>query len=500
MFKGKKTCEVLRAVRKRVADLNGIQYVPVECTHEGDCIGTCPACERERQYVEEQLSLRAMAGHTLKVVGVAAGLTSMLSGQEVQAQEMMQERDTVQKRFEWDYYGFDFDGREPKPEEMAQWDEMATFVSKFPADTFLVVGHTEERASEKYRLRLSEEKARYLRALLVNRGVDPQRIKTIGAGSTECVIPNAQTEAEHEHNRRVTLEFYTLEREKEIREETVILPKFEWNSYCFDFGCGPKLEDMVQWDEMATFISKFPEDTFLVVGHTEERASEKYRLRLSEEKARYLRALLVNRGVDPQRIKTIGAGSTECVIPNAQTEAEHEHNRRVTLEFYTLEREKEIREETVILPKFEWNSYCFDFGCGPKLEDMVQWDEMATFISKFPEDTFLVVGHTDERGSKAYNLKVSEARAKFLHKLLVERGVDSLRIKSIGAGPTECVKPNAQTEAEHEQNRRVTLEFYTPGRVEAIKRKIEPSASLEGVKPIKGKYERKKFIRKKRRR
>ena len=375
MFKGKKTCEVLRAVRKRVADLNGIQYVPVECTHEGDCIGTCPACERERQYVEEQLSLRAMAGHTLKVVGVAAGLTSMLSGQEVQAQEMMQERDTVQKRFEWDYYD-----------------------SRFSA------------------------------------------------------------------------------------------------------GLGPKPEDMAQWEEMAAFISRFPEDTFLVVGHTEERGSEKFRLKLSEEKAKYFRQLLVERGADPQRIKSIGAGSTDCVIPNAQTEPEHEQNRRTTLEFYTPEREKEIREETVILPKFEWNSYCFDFGCGPKPEDMVQWDEMATFISKFPEDTFLVVGHTDERGSKAYNLRISEARAKFLHKLLVERGVDSLRIKSIGAGPTECVKPNAQTEAEHEQNRRVTLEFYTPERVEAIKRKIEPSTSLEGVKPIKGKYERKKFIRKKRRR
>ena len=376
MFKGKKTCEVLRAVRKRVADLNGIQYVPAECTHEGDCIGTCPACERERQYVEEQLSLRAMAGHTLKVVGVAAGLTSMLSGQEVQAQEMMQEKDTVQKRFEWDYYD-----------------------SRFSA------------------------------------------------------------------------------------------------------GLGPKPEDMAQWEEMAAFISRFPEDTFLVVGHTDERGSEKFRLKLSEEKAKYFRQLLVERGADPQRIKSIGAGSTECVKPNAQTEPEHEQNRRTTLEFYTPEREKEIREETVILPKFEWNSYCFDFGgLGPKPEDMVQWDEMATFISKFPEDTFLVVGHTDERGSKAYNLRLSEARAKFLHKLLVERGVDSLRIKSIGAGPTECVKPNAQTEAEHEQNRRVTLEFYTPERVEAIKRKIEPSTPLEGVKPIKGKYERKKFIRKKRKR
>ena len=375
MFKGKKTCEVLRAVRKRVADLNGIQYVPVECTHEGDCIGTCPACERERQYVEEQLSLRAMAGHTLKVVGVAAGLTSMLSGQEVQAQEMMQEKDTVQKRFEWDCHSFDYFGRGPKPEDMVQWEEMAAFISRFPEDTFLVVGHTDERGSEKFRLKLSEEKAKYFRQLLVERGADPQRIKSVGAGSTECVVPNAKTEPEHEQNRRTTLEFYTPEREKEIREETVILPKFEWNSYCFDFG-----------------------------------------------------------------------------------------------------------------------------GLGPKPEDMVQWDEMATFISKFPEDTFLVVGHTDERGSKAYNLRISEARAKFLHKLLVERGVDSLRIKSIGAGPTECVKPNAQTEAEHEQNRRVTLEFYTPERVEAIKRKIEPSTPLEGVKPIKGKYERKKFIRKKRKR
>ena len=219
MFKGKKTCEVLRAVRKRVADLNGIQYVPVECTHEGDCIGTCPACERERQYVEEQLSLRAMAGHTLKVVGVAAGLTSMLSGQEVQAQEMMQERDTVQQKFEWDYYGLEFGWvARLKPEDIVQLDEMASFISKFPADTFLVVGHTDERGSKAYNVRISEARATYLSQLLIEeKGVDPQRILSVGAGSTDCVIPNAQTELEHAQNRRVTLEFYTPERIKEIK-------------------------------------------------------------------------------------------------------------------------------------------------------------------------------------------------------------------------------------------------------------------------------------------
>ena len=231
MFKGKKTCEVLRAVRKRVADLNGIQYVPAECTHEGDCIGTCPACERERQYVEEQLSLRAMAGHTLKVVGVAAGLTSMLSGQEAQAQEMIQERDTIQQKFKWDSYCFDF-GAGPKPEDMVQWDEMAAFISKFPEDTFLVVGHTDERGSEKYNLKLSEVRAEYLRTLLVERGVDPQRIMAIGVGPKECVIRNARTEFEHEQNRRVTLEFCTPERVKaiikSIRKKKFLRRKGRW--------------------------------------------------------------------------------------------------------------------------------------------------------------------------------------------------------------------------------------------------------------------------------
>ena len=261
---------------------------------------------------------------------------------------MMQERDTVQKRFEWDYYGFDFDGREPKPEEMAQWDEMATFVSKFPADTFLVVGHTEERGSEKYKLKLTEERAKYFRQLLVERGADPQRIKSIGAGSTECVKPNAQTEPEHEQNRRTTLEFYTPEREKEIREKTVIPPKFEWDYYGFEFTGGHGPEYMAQWDEMVTFISKFPEDTFLVVGHTDERGGEKYNFKLSEVRAEYLRKLLMERGVDPQRIKSIGAGPKDCVVPNAQTELEHAQNRRLTLEFYTPEREKKIREKTVL--------------------------------------------------------------------------------------------------------------------------------------------------------
>lgn len=72
MYKGKHTCETLKAIRKQIADANEIPYEPVKCTHEGDCRGTCPACESEVRYIEDQLNIRKMAGKSVKIIGLAS--------------------------------------------------------------------------------------------------------------------------------------------------------------------------------------------------------------------------------------------------------------------------------------------------------------------------------------------------------------------------------------------------------------------------------------------
>ena len=54
-MKGKDKCEFLRGIRKRVAEVNGIPYEPRECTFEGDCIGTCPYCEKEAAEILSKL-------------------------------------------------------------------------------------------------------------------------------------------------------------------------------------------------------------------------------------------------------------------------------------------------------------------------------------------------------------------------------------------------------------------------------------------------------------
>ena len=76
---GKNICAALKQVRKRVADTNGIVYTPKECHFEGDCNGTCPACEAEVRYLEHQLSLLRKAGKAATVMGVAVGIT-MVAG------------------------------------------------------------------------------------------------------------------------------------------------------------------------------------------------------------------------------------------------------------------------------------------------------------------------------------------------------------------------------------------------------------------------------------
>ena len=71
---GKNICAALKEVRQRVADTNGIVYRPKECHFEGDCDGTCPACEAEVRYLEQQISLLQRAGKAVTVMGVALGM------------------------------------------------------------------------------------------------------------------------------------------------------------------------------------------------------------------------------------------------------------------------------------------------------------------------------------------------------------------------------------------------------------------------------------------
>ncbi|WP_418288362.1 energy transducer TonB [Leyella stercorea] len=75
--RGRNICNTLKAIRKQIADANGISYSPEECHFKGECKGTCPKCEQDVRDLEHELHLRQMAGKAIKVAGIAAGLVAM---------------------------------------------------------------------------------------------------------------------------------------------------------------------------------------------------------------------------------------------------------------------------------------------------------------------------------------------------------------------------------------------------------------------------------------
>ncbi|MBW4739005.1 carboxypeptidase-like regulatory domain-containing protein [Prevotella histicola] len=86
MAKGKSTCKLLKSIRQQIADANGISYQPKECHYEGDCAGTCPACEEEIRYLERELKVRKGNGFGMKVAGIAAGICATVMPMTAAAQ------------------------------------------------------------------------------------------------------------------------------------------------------------------------------------------------------------------------------------------------------------------------------------------------------------------------------------------------------------------------------------------------------------------------------
>ena len=74
---GKATCAILKQIRRDIAEKNDIALTIAECTHQGDCPGTCPRCEAEVRILEKALAEKKRKGLKTAVAGISAGLLAV---------------------------------------------------------------------------------------------------------------------------------------------------------------------------------------------------------------------------------------------------------------------------------------------------------------------------------------------------------------------------------------------------------------------------------------
>ena len=135
---------------------------------------------------------------------VAFYLNAHASSKEVSSIDLDSETDI---EFCWFYYDFAFYKASEPDFVRVQLEEIAEFINSYPDAKFKIGAYTDSRGSETYNRMLSQKIADYIRVVLIRNGVDPYRLVSVGYGMENPIVKNAQTEMEHEQNRRVEIRF-----------------------------------------------------------------------------------------------------------------------------------------------------------------------------------------------------------------------------------------------------------------------------------------------------
>ncbi len=82
---------------------------------------------------------------------------------------------------------FDFDKAVLRPEGKAKLDDLSTKVKDIKLEVIIAVGHADRIGSDKYNQQLSEKRAEAVKAYLVSKGVEPNRVYAEGKGEKQPV-------------------------------------------------------------------------------------------------------------------------------------------------------------------------------------------------------------------------------------------------------------------------------------------------------------------------
>ena len=102
----------------------------------------------------------------------------------------------------------------------------------------------------------------------------------------------------------------------------------------------------------------------------------------------------------------------------------------------------------------------FPYKSDQKIDDpaiTAYLDEMVAVLSE-NDQRIEIIGHTDDKGSAPYNLKLGQERSKAIKALLVAKGIDASRINSTSKGESDPLVPNT-TEENKAKNRRTEIKI-----------------------------------------
>lgn len=174
---------------------------------------------------------------------------------------------------------------------------------------------------------------------------------TIGKSVDKSTLTEFITDVNFESN---------LQMDRIVIEKTIVL-----NNIYYDLDKAEIRDDAKPTLDSLVMIMNDNPDIYIELGsHTDTRADDKYNLDLSRRRAISAVKYIISRGVDDARISARGYGESRLIIQNAQTEEDHQVNRRT--EFKVLQYNPKNREDNIPVDEEvdEYDRFFIDDGSG----------------------------------------------------------------------------------------------------------------------------------------
>lgn len=332
-----------------------------------------------------------------------------------------------------------------------------------------------------------------------------------GQSAEELELARKQLELEREQLKieRQQLELIRKEIELEraraefgvLETEDAITMKLEAD-VLFEFGksqVSEKGKDMLR--RVALLIGNLETGKVVVEGHTDSKGTEQVNLELANDRARAVKAILVENEIDAERIENVGIGESQPIVHNTLPDGSdfpegRARNRRVQIrvdkepeppaaaeaggidENYEIE---ETEDEVIVTIR---GDALFDPETGETLpEASKQLAKVGVLLAENAETNVAVEAHTDKIAGRD-DLARSKKQAEAAKALLVEFGIDEGRIKTGALGSSRPVDYNTEPNGDdfpegRANNRRLQLRIREGEIVAATTRPPATNSALE---------------------
>lgn len=145
-------------------------------------------------------------------------------------QDLILEQIVLEKPIALDNIYYDLDKSDIRADAAKELDKLVTTMKDNPEISIELSSHTDARADNDYNMNLSQRRAQSAVNYIVSQGIEQGRLVARGYGESRLIIANAQTEEEHQVNRRTEFKVIRYDRRSEEDSDYLDEDRFFINS------------------------------------------------------------------------------------------------------------------------------------------------------------------------------------------------------------------------------------------------------------------------------